>query len=146
MLLNPIYHCFTKNRNKVGSEIPCLFEENKPIKLQPHHFTIFNTVDTDRIHGIIHETDRGSLRNLLGIPEGVAVVGSVSRLRHEKGIDLLMEAFKILISEGIIAHLLIVGSGPDEDSLKNQAVFFGIPDKVIFYGSTDWVKAIQLYL
>ncbi len=122
----------------------CLFEENKLVKLQPHHFTIFNTVDTDRIHGIIHKTDRESLRNLLGIPADAPLVGSVSRLRHEKGIDLLIEAFKILVRENINAQLLIVGSGPDEKELRNQAVSFGIADKVIFYGSTDWVNAMEL--
>jgi L-malate glycosyltransferase len=120
-----------------------LFDENKPLKAQPHHFTVYNSVDTEKISKIASETDFVLLKREIGIPPETLLIGTVSRLRYEKGVDLLIEAFNKLIKEGIDSFLLIAGSGPDEEKLKNQRLSYGISDKVIFVGNTDWEKVIQ---
>jgi glycosyltransferase involved in cell wall biosynthesis len=121
-----------------------LFDENKTINLQPRHFTIHNAVDTDGIKKIVEATDTEKLKAEIKIPTVVRLIGTVSRLRHEKGIDLLIEAFDLLIKEGFNIHLLIVGSGPDEDKLKKQVEDLGISGSITFYGAADWEAAIGI--
>ncbi len=121
-----------------------LFDENKPLKSQCQHFTIYNSIDTEKIQRIVKRTDVESLKKEIGIPSKSLLIGAVSRLRYEKGIDLLIEAFKMLIAYSIDLNLLIVGSGQDEENLKNKAYSSDISDKVIFYGEMDWDKAMQL--
>lgn len=122
-----------------------LFQENKDVRSQSHHFTIYNSVDTDRITRIVSETDPILLKKKAGVKLGIPVIGTVSRLRHEKGVDILIEAFSILLKERINAFLIIAGSGPDEEKLKNQALASGISGMVIFYGPVNWEKAIRLF-
>jgi glycosyltransferase involved in cell wall biosynthesis len=120
-----------------------IFNENLPLKNQHTHVTIYNSVDIDRIHMIADGVDSTILKNSIGIPAKVPVIGAVSRLSYEKGIDILLTAFKLLIKEGFNGFLLIVGSGPDEFKLNNQAKVNGISDKVCFIGEAEWDTAIQ---
>jgi L-malate glycosyltransferase len=108
------------------------------------HCTIYNAVDVTTIHNIGNNFDLQSLKNSLKIPSGTILIGCVSRLRNEKGIDILIDAFKFLIDDGIQIHLLVVGSGPDEQKLKFLATFLGISDRITFYGGTTWEQAIEL--
>ena len=125
--LEPDLLLFHKMQNKVGSENPVVFEENKPDKTTATSFyNLSIPLILKEFTGLFMKLTVESLSKSNWEYLRGRVIGSVSRLRHEKGIDLLIEAFKILVREGIIAHLLIVGSGPDEENLKNQAVFFGI--------------------
>jgi L-malate glycosyltransferase len=134
----------SQNAEKSWFGTSSMFDENKPIEHQPNHFTIYNTVDTEKIQQIVESIQKESLRSQLKIPTGVPLVGAVSRLRHEKGIDLLIEAFSLTMQEGVNVHLLIVGSGPDEDKLKEQAVALGISDSITFFGAAEWDIAIRL--
>lgn len=65
-----------------------------------------------------------ALRARLGIPFGEAVVGTVSRLRHEKGVDLLVRA-AILLRATHPVRLVIVGAGPEEARLRVLAAPLG---------------------
>ena len=85
-----------------------------------------------------------TLKCELAIPAGIPVIGAVSRLRHEKGIDLLLEAFTFLIRSGEKAHLLLVGSGPDEKKLKDTIQTYELNSSVTFYGEAEWERAMQL--
>ncbi len=122
-----------------------LFDENKPLKTRPKHFTIYNSVDADRIHNIAIEINTKNLRKKIGVPPEVCLIGTVARLRYEKGIDILIAAFVLLVKDGINAFLLIVGSGPDEEKLKTQATSCAIHDKIMFYGSAEREKVFQLF-
>ena len=108
-LLTTKFIAVSQNAEKSWFGTSGLFDENKPLKLQPHHFTIHNAIDTDRISKIISEVSVTDLKSELAIPAGIPVIGAVSRLRHEKGIDILIEAFTLLIRSGEKAHLLLVG-------------------------------------
>lgn len=121
-----------------------MFDEDRPMRLQPRHFTIHNAVDADKIKEITEKADPVELQSQLNIPGNAIVIGAVSRLRHEKCIDMLIEAFRLLAKTNVDVHLLIVGSGPDEDKLKMQTLEAGIEDSVTFYGSALWEKAIEL--
>jgi glycosyltransferase involved in cell wall biosynthesis len=76
-------------------------------------------------------------RRALGIADDAQVIGAVSRLRREKGLDVLVRALELL--NGVRdAHLIIVGTGPEESLLRLQASRSRVP--VHFLGHRDDVE------
>ena len=70
-----------------------------------------------------------------GIEDSAPYLFAGSRLVKEKGFDILLEAYEILDSE--ISHapqLVICGSGPEEESLRQFAARLSCGDKVKFVG------------
>jgi glycosyltransferase involved in cell wall biosynthesis len=66
-------------------------------------------------------------------------------LEKSKGIDLLLEAFKLVIDSGMDAHLEIIGTGPLEDWIKKKIKEDGIESRVKLYGFVkDYSKLIKL--
>jgi glycogen(starch) synthase len=63
--------------------------------------------------------------------EGLAFVG---RLVSDKGADVLLRALAILRSDAIMAHLSIIGGGPERSVLERLAASLGIGDSVEFLG------------
>lgn len=72
------------------------------------------------------------IRNQLGIPEGAPVLVAVGRLSNEKGHRFLMEAVPLLRRTDV--RLVIVGDGPEQSRLQDQAEKLGISPKVTFAG------------
>lgn len=67
------------------------------------------------------------IRRELGISARDIVVLAVARLRYEKGIDVLIDAFAGFRQVNPeLAQLVIVGSGPEEETLKRQAETLGL--------------------
>lgn len=75
---------------------------------------------------------------------------SVGRLTSQKGFDVLMNAFKIVVQEIPNVHLTILGDGQEKDSLQDQAVSLGIEKKVTFEGFKNnpypYYKFADLYI
>ena len=71
-------------------------------------------------------------------------IGFVGRLAREKGVHLLLEAFARQSSQYIDWDVCIVGSGPENDALVRLSNDLGIKEKVVFTGSVDHYRAIQL--
>lgn len=59
----------------------------------------------------------------------------VGRLVSDKGVDLLLEALAALQQESLKADLTIIGSGPEEESLRGLADRLGIAKQVTFGGT-----------
>ena len=72
----------------------------------------------------------------------VGFIGSLSGPSHP--VDLLLEAFKILINDEDQAILMLVGGGEDLQSLKNQASKLGISNYVKFCGRVP-PDSVSLY-
>jgi glycosyltransferase involved in cell wall biosynthesis len=70
----------------------------------------------------------------LGIPDDRLVVGFVGRLHHLKGLDLLIEAVPLVKERFSRVEFVIVGSGPEEESLKQLARERGVSETVRFAG------------
>lgn len=83
--------------------------------------------------GLFRKKDRRALRKKLKL--GSFTVGYVGRLVPEKGVHHLLEAFALLKSPR--ANLLVVGSGPLQTRLEDQAEQLGIAGRV------RWVKAVD---
>ena len=78
---------------------------------------------------------REEAREKLGLPGGRFLVGTVGRLEEQKGQKYLIDAAGRLRREGRKVTLVIVGSGREEDRLRDQAVREGIGDAVLFLGT-----------
>src|SRR3989344_5038952 len=75
---------------------------------------------------------KAEIRRRLGLPVNKKIILTVSRLSAEKDIHLLIEAFKYLPKNMV---LLIVGSGPEEENLKNLAGKLKLKEQIIFVGN-----------
>jgi glycosyltransferase involved in cell wall biosynthesis len=83
-------------------------------------------------------------RSALGIPADALVVGAVGRLVPQKGFPDLLAAFRRVADRfGDTAHLVIVGSGPDLDALREQARALGIGRRVLLTGFRNDVREIM---
>jgi len=73
----------------------------------------------------------------LRIDDGKPVIGQIGSLIHRKGIDLLIEAAKVLRQKEIEFHIVLVGSGPEEDKFKQMVTSYGLENYFTFAGDTD---------
>ena len=83
------------------------------------------------------EPDRDQVllkRRLLGIKAGDQVIGTVGRLRAEKGIGFLLKSFPAVLREMPDARLLIVGDGSQRERLEALSRQLEIETNVIFAG------------
>ncbi len=76
--------------------------------------------------------------------DGVFKLITVGRLYTCKGHDILIKSVKLLLDEGREVALKIVGSGPEESSLKSLVQDFGIASSVTFTGSMSEDQIIDL--
>ncbi|MBU1203310.1 glycosyltransferase family 4 protein [Patescibacteria group bacterium] len=91
-----------------------------------------NTLDQDGI---------AKIREELGVQIDQTMIVTTSRLVLKNGIDDLIKAVHFLVYKmGINTKLVIFGSGPDEQKLRNLAVEKKVTDNVLFMGYTDYKK------
>jgi glycosyltransferase involved in cell wall biosynthesis len=91
----------------------------------------YNGVDTERFHVVPRRE----------APNGRLVIGVVSMLRPEKGLDTLLEAFAQVKNLNPALHLLLVGSGAMLPSLESRARSLGIAERCSFEPATKEVTA-----
>jgi glycosyltransferase involved in cell wall biosynthesis len=78
--------------------------------------------------------DGEALLQRLGIPRSALVIGTVGRLNEVKKQDLLIRSFARLPAGGPEPHLLLVGDGPESESLQRLAADLGVAGRVHFAG------------
>jgi len=78
--------------------------------------------------------------------EGKIII-TTSRLVPKNGIDILIEAISILKKEGLSGEIQcqILGSGPEEEKLKELTRILGLSDDVVFLGHID-PEVVYAYL
>lgn len=87
-------------------------------------------------------TARSLIRKDLGIDDQTKLVGYIGRLSPEKNLITLLNSFTKVIRDNSFVRLIIVGSGPQEFLLREEARKHHIEDKVIFYGLRNDVTKI----
>ncbi len=92
----------------------------KPSKVK----VIYNGVDLARFRPIVGK--REEMRKKLGIPQNAIVVLTVRRLVYKNGVDTLIDAANIAVKKNPRIVFLVVGKGPDMESVKLQAAQLGI--------------------
>lgn len=80
------------------------------------------------------EHELAELKRQVGKKEGEIFLISVSRLVHQKGIDVIIRALPLLPSH---IRFLAVGDGPDKEMLASLARELGVAERVIFTGQVD---------
>ncbi|MBQ6385958.1 MAG: glycosyltransferase [Lachnospiraceae bacterium] len=74
------------------------------------------------------------------LPEDVPLLLYVGRLMNYKNLPLTLQALKMLKDEGMDFRMVLIGKGPDGDSLRRMAAELGLyqnenePDRCIFTG------------
>jgi glycosyltransferase involved in cell wall biosynthesis len=79
-----------------------------------------------------HPIERAALRAELGQPQHRRLIGSVGRLTHQKGLDLLIAALARIAAQDV--DLLLVGVGEEQQRLQAQAAALGLADRVHLVG------------
>ena len=72
-----------------------------------------------------------NLRQHLGLDDKTVIIGTVARLSPEKAVDSLLEAYARIQGK---SHLVIVGDGPEHQSLVSKSEELGINKRVTFLG------------
>lgn len=75
-----------------------------------------------------------ALRSRYAIPDGRAIILYVGRLDKVKNLPRLLEAFRLVIDEGLDLQLLMVGDGPLVAELRQQATTLSLEERVTFAG------------
>jgi glycosyltransferase involved in cell wall biosynthesis len=110
--------------------------------IQLHDFGIIEEgAKPDRIHIIPHAVRVGdygspihqiSLRREFGLPPNGWLLGSVGRLTHQKGFDVLLHALSMLSRDDF--NLLIFGVGEEDSRLRTLAAELRLQEQVRFAG------------
>jgi len=69
----------------------------------------------------------------------------VGRLGREKNVEFLLHVFAAVQKDMPQTRLIIVGSGPEEETLKKQTVELGLGDRVIFTGALPRAEVVHCY-
>lgn len=87
---------------------------------------------------------REQLRDEWGVQSGEVVVGIASRFDPIKGIACLVDAFGRVARRNPQGKLVLIGSGPLEDTLRAQVRSLGFADRVVFTGfRTDIAACLE---
>jgi glycosyltransferase involved in cell wall biosynthesis len=79
--------------------------------------------------------DRDRLRRQIAGPATGKLVVTVARLQPEKGIDDLVAAVALLGNRVPGLHLAVAGSGPEEESLREEIERHGLSSSITLLGS-----------
>lgn len=82
------------------------------------------------------------VRAELGIAPDAPVVASVSVLRRQKALEVLVEAARLLAPEVPGVRVLIAGVGPEEERLRAQIARGGLEQTVLLIGRRDDVPDV----
>ena len=86
--------------------------------------------------------EAGAFRRRIGVGADAILVGNIGRLSPEKGQrDFLQAAARVASLEPRL-HLVLAGSGPDEESLKALAAELGLANRVAFVGHLKDVRPV----
>jgi len=95
--------------------------------------------------------DRRAARKVCDLPEDERILLYVGRLSAEKGLEYLLDAFAITVSESNpVPKLVIVGSGPLQENLVRQVQKLDLTRDVTFTGNLpneqlpQWYRAADL--
>jgi len=89
------------------------------------------------------EGGKSRCRNLLGLPRDCFIAVFVGRLSHEKGLDVVLDAWQVVVASHPASKLVLVGDGPDRGLLKAKSLAAGLAQSVVFSGK---VKTVESYL
>jgi PEP-CTERM/exosortase A-associated glycosyltransferase len=103
---------------------------------------IANAVDVESF-AVGGEPD-DALKSKLGL-HGAVIVGFIGSFYAYEGLDLLLEALPQILRERPEVRVLLVGGGPQDRALKEQARRLGLTDQVVFAGRVPHAEVQRYY-
>lgn len=108
--------------------------------------TILNGVNTkDFTPGIVSD-----VRETLGIPAGVPVIGTIAVFRFQKRLDVWMEVAKRILQKHPDVHFIMVGDGPLKNELLQKRKELSMDERIHMPGLKTDVKpflaAMDIYM
>jgi glycosyltransferase involved in cell wall biosynthesis len=103
--------------------------------------TVHNGVSTSTF--VPSKANGAALRARLGVGPEEFLLVCAARLAKVKGIDILLQAVSQVIRQGISCKCIIVGDGPLQEILLQQAQSLGLAGRVFFEG---FQKDVRPYL
>lgn len=117
--------------------VPITLQENLA-KVVNEYYKINNTyVIKNGINLQSYKKNDNMKRKQLGIGNDMFVVGHIGRFSKEKNHQFILKVFYEIIKVRSNAVLLLIGSGEEEDKVKDLAVELGIQNKVFFLGNRE---------
>ena len=108
---------------------------------------IYNAIDAAKF--TYDPKVRAQLRERLGLKEEL-VIGHVGRFNYQKNHPYLIDIFAKLCEIRQDAVLLMLGEGPDQESVREKCRLLGVEDKVRFLGNQrrpqDYYQAMDIFL
>jgi glycosyltransferase involved in cell wall biosynthesis len=86
---------------------------------------------------------RASARAELHYDDDVAVVGLFGRLIRQKGVDVLLDAYQLVLRAHSNTRLLVAGDGPARSALERQARRLHLDEVVRFVGWIDGARRLM---
>ncbi|MBN1346446.1 MAG: glycosyltransferase family 4 protein [Phycisphaerae bacterium] len=105
------------------------------------HFTIPNGVDVAMADRILASGRSDDLRSRAG-QAGAPTVAVVGRLSQEKGHRWLIDSMRRVALRWPSVRLLVVGDGPEKDSVRKRAIDQGIERNVHWVGNVSHEEAL----
>lgn len=118
--------------------------EPKNANRHRRHYTVYNAIDAVFIDKAVAHVDRRVLRESLGLDEH-RIVCIVGRLRDEKGHGILLDAMAAVATKIPDVRLLVIGDGPDRESLKLKAEALGITSNIVWMGQKAPKEVYEFY-
>jgi glycosyltransferase involved in cell wall biosynthesis len=93
---------------------------------------------------------RHKKRKFLKIDPYELVIGYVGRLSAEKGLRFLIQAVESIFKKNRFIKLIILGEGPEHESLERLVKAIGLQDNIIFLGFQgkveEWIPAFDIFV
>lgn len=105
---------------------------------------VYGTAFGDRAHVIHNGIRLEEYTDLAAERRDRPYVLGLGRMVHQKGYDLLIDAF-VSLAEAIPHDLLLAGDGASRARLEAQAAAAGIGDRVHFLGTVNHSRALSLF-
>jgi glycosyltransferase involved in cell wall biosynthesis len=97
--------------------------------------TIKNGIDFEAVVSkALSQDEVSTAKKQLSLKEDSPVIGTISRLHRQKGLPFLLEAMRDVGKAFPAAKLVIVGDGPEKESLQHDVSRLSIGNRVIFLG------------
>jgi glycosyltransferase involved in cell wall biosynthesis len=87
--------------------------------------------------------DRHEIRRQCQLPVGAPIIAFFGRLSDQKGVKYLLQAAPSVLKEYPSCHFLIVGDGPERNSLQHLATQLGINSQTTFFGMRRDIPALM---
>lgn len=101
-----------------------------------------NAVDIEKF--TVDNPPDAQLKATLGLTQA-RVLGFLGSFYAYEGLDLLIQALPRMLARAPDVRVLLVGGGPQEETLKQQAQQLGIADKVVFSGRVPHSEVNRYY-